>query len=180
MSRHVKVVLAACALAATYVGALEAQQSAADSTKAAAAASIAAGAPQEGARSAEQRAALNLRTANDSALERLTTAVASELRCPVCQGLSLQASPSELAQQMRGLVKEQLASGKTPDQVKAYFVSKYGEWILLAPKAQGFNLLVYLLPALVVVGGGAFVYVMVRRWSNPSVGDIGTTQDHES
>ena len=122
---------------------------------------------QREGKSADERSTLNLRTANDSALEASTTAVASELRCPVCQGLSLQASPSELAQQMRGLVKDQLASGKTPEQVKAYFVSKYGEWILLSPKPQGFNLLVYLLPALLVVGGGAFVWVMVRKWSAP-------------
>ena len=122
---------------------------------------------QKEGKSADERSTLNLRTANDSALEAATTAVASELRCPVCQGLSLQASPSELAQQMRGLVKDQLASGKSPEQVKAYFVSKYGEWILLSPKPQGFNLLVYLLPALLVVGGGAFVWVMVRKWSAP-------------
>ncbi|MEP6731002.1 MAG: cytochrome c-type biogenesis protein CcmH, partial [bacterium] len=79
--------------------------------------------------------------ARDSALEARTSAVAAELRCPVCQGLSIQDSPSELAQSMRSLVRDQLADGKSPDQVKAYFVSKYGEWILLAPKAHGFNVL---------------------------------------
>lgn len=103
--------------------------------------------------------------ANDSALESKTTTVAAQLRCPVCQGLSIQDSPSELSQQMRNLVKEQLAAGKSPDQVKAYFVSKYGEWILLEPKAKGFNLLIYLLPVLLVVAGvGAIVFV-VRRWT---------------
>ena len=103
--------------------------------------------------------------ANDSALESKTTTVAAQLRCPVCQGLSIQDSPSELSQQMRNLVKEQLAAGKSPDQVKAYFVSKYGEWILLEPKAKGFNLLVYLLPVMLVLSGiGAIVFV-VRRWT---------------
>ena len=90
---------------------------------------------------------------NDSALDALTTTVASELRCPVCQGLSIQASPSELSQQMRALVKEQLAAGKSPEEVKAYFVSKYGEWILLSPPAHGFNITVYALPALLLVAG---------------------------
>ncbi len=124
---------------------------------------------QKEGKSAAERSALNMRTANDTALEAMTTAVASELRCPVCQGLSLQASPSELAQQMRGLVKDQLAEGKSPDEVKAYFVSKYGEWILLSPKPRGFNLLAYLLPVLLVVGGGAFIWVLVRKWSAPPV-----------
>jgi cytochrome c-type biogenesis protein CcmH len=101
----------------------------------------------------------------DSALEARTSAVAAQLRCPVCQGLSIQDSPSELSQQMRDLVREQLRQGKTPEEVKAYFVSKYGEWILLEPKPSGFNLLVYALPIALVLGGGAVIVVVVRRWT---------------
>jgi cytochrome c-type biogenesis protein CcmH len=109
-------------------------------------------------------------TTTDSVLEARTSAVAGQLRCPVCQGLSIQDSPSELAQQMRGLVRDQLAQGKSPDEVKAYFVSKYGEWILLAPKARGFNLFAYGVPILVVVGGGVIIALAVRRWtSDPGV-----------
>ncbi|MEO7085667.1 MAG: cytochrome c-type biogenesis protein [Gemmatimonadaceae bacterium] len=104
----------------------------------------------------------------DSALEARTSAVASQLRCPICQGLSIQDSPSDLSQQMRSLVRDQLAAGKTPDEVKAYFVSKYGEWILLAPKPSGFNLLAYALPIGVVVIGGLGIFVAVRRWTGPA------------
>jgi cytochrome c-type biogenesis protein CcmH len=104
---------------------------------------------------------------SDSALEARTSAVAAQLRCPVCQGLSIQDSPSELSQQMRSLVKDQLKAGKSPDEVKAYFVSKYGEWILLEPKPRGFNLLVYALPVLLVAGGIGLITVMVRRWTRP-------------
>jgi cytochrome c-type biogenesis protein CcmH len=103
--------------------------------------------------------------AGDSALEARTSAVASQLRCPVCQGLSIQDSPSELAQSMRSLVRDQLAAGKTPNEVMAYFVSKYGEWILLAPKARGFNLVAYALPVLAVVCGGIGIALAVRRWT---------------
>lgn len=110
------------------------------------------------------------RVASDSALEARTSAVASELRCPVCQGLSIQDSPSELSQSMRAVVKDQLAQGKTPDEVKAYFVSKYGEWILLAPKASGFNVVAYALPVLVVVFGGIVIVVAVRRWTSGTGG----------
>lgn len=105
------------------------------------------------------------RVAGDSALEAKTRAVASQLRCPVCQGLSLQDSPSELSQEMRDLVREQLKAGKSPDEVKQYFVNRYGEWILLDPQAHGFNWVVYALPVLLVVGGGAVLFVAVRRWS---------------
>ena len=104
----------------------------------------------------------------DSALEARTSAVAAQLRCPVCQGLSIQDSPSELAQSMRSVVRDQLAEGRTPDEVKAYFVSKYGEWILLAPKPSGLNLIAYAIPILVVLGGGAVVLLAVRRWTSPA------------
>ena len=120
---------------------------------------------QNGPPAAPTVAGTNLTTANDSVLEARTSAVASELRCPVCQGLSIQDSPSELAKSMRSLVREQLAAGRTPDQVKAYFVSRYGEWILLAPKASGFNLLAYAGPLLVVLGGGLVIVLAVRRWT---------------
>lgn len=102
----------------------------------------------------------------DTALEARTSAVASQLRCPVCQGLSIQDSPSDLSRSMRAVVRDQLAQGKSPEEVKAYFVSKYGEWILLQPKASGFNLLAYAVPLLVVLGGGLVILLAVRRWTS--------------
>lgn len=102
----------------------------------------------------------------DSALEARTSDVARQLRCPVCQGLSIQDSPSELSQSMRAVVRDQLAAGKSPDEVKAYFVSKYGEWILLAPAAHGFNLVAYALPVVVVLGGCFLIFLAVRRWTH--------------
>jgi cytochrome c-type biogenesis protein CcmH len=127
--------------------------------------------PVAGRLPAQQRVPVETtpRTPADSVLEARTSAVASQLRCPVCQGLSIQDSPSDLSQSMRAVVREQLAQGKTPEQVKAYFVSKYGEWILLAPAAHGFNLLAYSVPLLVVLGGGAGIVIAVRRWTRPPV-----------
>ena len=101
----------------------------------------------------------------DSALEAATKALATELRCPVCQGLSIQDSPSELALDMRDVIKEQLRAGRTPDEVRQYFIDKYGEWILLEPRPRGFNLVVYLVPVVALVGGLALVWRAVRRWT---------------
>ncbi len=110
-----------------------------------------------------------LRTPQDSILEERTKAVSAQLRCPVCQGLSIQDSPSELAREMKSLVREQLRSGKSPDEIKAYYVSKYGNWILLEPPASGISLLVYVLPALALVGGALFIVFITRRWlHNPA------------
>ena len=103
----------------------------------------------------------------DSVLEARTAEVAAQLRCPVCQGLSIQDSPSELSQQMRSVVKDQLRAGKSPDEVKAYFISKYGEWILLEPKPKGFNVLVYAMPILLVAAGLGWIVLAVRKWTRP-------------
>lgn len=102
---------------------------------------------------------------NDPVLEAKTREVSAQLRCPVCQGNSIQDSPSELALEMKGVVRDQLASGKTPDEVKQYFVDKYGEWILLEPKASGFNLVVYLLPIVVIGAGAVVTWQAIRKWT---------------
>jgi cytochrome c-type biogenesis protein CcmH len=68
---------------------------------------------------------------------------------------------------MRAVVRDQLRAGRTPDEVKQYFVSKYGEWILLEPEMKGLNVLLYVFPVLLVVGGLALVVILVKRWTTP-------------
>jgi len=113
---------------------------------------------------AEPQAGQTVEVVEETAIDRQVREVASQLRCPVCQGLSLQDSPSELAQEMRDVIRTRIESGETVDQVLAYFESGYGEWILMEPKAEGFNLAVYLLPVLAILGGGAFLILAGRRW----------------
>ncbi len=100
----------------------------------------------------------------DPQLEAQVREIAAELRCPTCRALSVQDSPSGMAQEMRGLIREQLRAGKTPAEVRAYFVERYGEWILLKPTAEGFNWTVWLLPVLMIAGGLLFVFLTARRW----------------
>ena len=108
------------------------------------------------------------RTIRATELDRQVEEVSSQLRCVVCQGLSIQDSPSSLAQEMRALVREQLADGRSPDEVKAYFVERYGEWVLLRPAPRGLNLLVYVLPVVMILGGAVFVFVKARQWTADS------------
>ena len=101
----------------------------------------------------------------DQALEDRVRVISAGLRCVVCQNLSVADSPAEMAVQMRGIVREQLKAGKTPDEIRSYFVSKYGEWVLLAPTPQGFSLTVWILPFAVLLAGLAFAVWCLRRWS---------------
>ena len=97
--------------------------------------------------------------------ERVVHDVAAQLRCVVCQNLSVADSPSETANQMRQIIRERLAAGESPEQVRAYFVQKYGQWILLSPPKEGFNLLVWVVPFAGLGAGLVLVAVVLRRWT---------------
>ena len=92
-------------------------------------------------------------------LDRETEELASIMRCPVCQALSVADSPTTSALAMREEARDLLAQGYTREQVLQYFEASYGEFILLEPKKQGFNLVVWLAPivaallGLVVIAG---------------------------
>ena len=113
---------------------------------------------------AESVNAQGTQVAEDPQLEAEVERIARRLRCPTCRALSVEDSPSGIAQEMRGLIREQLKAGKTPEEITAYFVDRYGEWILLKPKASGFNWTVWLLPIALLAGGFLFVMVTARRW----------------
>ncbi len=62
-------------------------------------------------------------------------------------------------------IKQQLESGKTPDQVIAYYVDKYGEQVLASPTKKGFNMVVWVLPFVVLLAGAVVVYFLVKSWA---------------
>lgn len=91
--------------------------------------------------------------------------IAAGLRCPVCQNLSVADSPSEMAQQMRAVIRERLEAGQSRQEVEAYFLSKYGDWILLAPQRHGFNLVLWMGPFAAAAAGLLVATYFVRRWA---------------
>jgi len=94
--------------------------------------------------------------------------VASQLKCLVCQGESVADSPATLSLQMRGVIRQQLQSGKSEQEVIQYFVSRYGERILLSPPWQGLTLLAWLVPIALMFGGILLLFVVLRSWRSYS------------
>jgi cytochrome c-type biogenesis protein CcmH len=95
-------------------------------------------------------------------LELRTEEVASLLRCPVCQGLSVGDSKAGMALKMKAQVKGLLAAGYEQEQILAYFERSYGEFVRLQPPLRGINWLVWLAP-LLGLGLGAFVVTWALR-----------------
>ncbi|HET6346968.1 MAG TPA: cytochrome c-type biogenesis protein, partial [Myxococcota bacterium] len=89
--------------------------------------------------------------------------IGRELRCPVCQGMAIAESPATMAQDMMKRVREMLDEGKSSDEIKAYFVERYGEWVLLNPPTHGVSLWVWTLPPAFVLLGLGVVARQLRR-----------------
>jgi cytochrome c-type biogenesis protein CcmH len=98
-----------------------------------------------------------------AALDAAVYEIASVLRCPVCQGLSVADSPTDLARNMKQQVRDLLAAGYTREQVLRYFESSYGEFVRLQPPLRGVNWLVWAAPLLGLLGGGYIVARALRH-----------------
>jgi len=99
----------------------------------------------------------------DPPREARVQALGKQLRCPMCQGLSIADSSSSAARAQMYKVRELVAAGRSDREIRDYFTSRYGEWALLDPPASGMNLLVWLLPLLLLVGGGLAIARTMRR-----------------
>jgi cytochrome c-type biogenesis protein CcmH len=79
--------------------------------------------------------------------------ITSELRCVVCQGLSVRDSPAESARQMRDIVIQRVAGGQTDAQIRDEFRASYGDWVVLAPPLVSWAGLVWLVPPAALIVG---------------------------
>lgn len=92
-----------------------------------------------------------------------------QLRCPVCASVSIAESGSETAVAMRRAVDDQIAAGRSDQQIVDYFRARYGDWVLLDPPVRGVTTWLWLLPLAAVVLG---VAVVLTRTARPPVGEL--------
>lgn len=101
----------------------------------------------------------------DPALESRARSISRDLRCPVCQGESIDDSDAEVSRDLRLFVRERLLAGDSDAEVMDEVVARYGEYVLFEPRAEGMNLVLYLAGPLALIFGGllAVRYVFAHR-----------------
>jgi cytochrome c-type biogenesis protein CcmH len=98
----------------------------------------------------------------DPVLEARVQTLGKQLRCAVCQGMSIADSPAAMAKSQLDTVRRLVSEGKTDQEVLDYFVERYDEWVLLDPRPKGFATLVWLGPSVALLAGFVFVLWFVR------------------
>lgn len=111
---------------------------------------------------------LFLLTPAPQTLDQRVYEVAEQLKCPVCQNESVASSSASVATEMRSAIRQQLQSGKSEQQVLAYFAAHYGNQILLTPPQEGFNLLAWLMPLIMLLFGLGVVSFVAYNWRKQS------------
>ena len=106
------------------------------------------------------------------AMEQRSQALNRTIMCPVCPGESIDQSQVALAVQMRGIVAEKLAAGWDDEQVREFFVERYGPSVLLEPPTRGISLAVWLAPPIGVAAAiGVFVIALRHMRRRPTLAD---------
>ncbi|GAA4816271.1 hypothetical protein GCM10023232_10250 [Sphingosinicella ginsenosidimutans] len=85
--------------------------------------------------------------------ERQAKALMETIRCVVCQGQSIADSNAEMAGDMRSMIRERIQAGETPDQIRAWMISRYGEWVSFQPPVEPKTWPLWGLPLLLLIAG---------------------------
>tara|TARA_R110000850_G_scaffold61128_2_gene139875 strand:- start:74 stop:499 length:426 start_codon:yes stop_codon:yes gene_type:complete len=107
----------------------------------------------------------------DPAKEARAKALMEELRCLVCQGQSIADSDAPLAGDMRHEVRSKIAAGESPDEIKAWLVARYGNWVSYDPPFDGATAFLWLGPLLFLLLGGWLAFGRFRRGASDDAED---------
>lgn len=100
----------------------------------------------------------------DPALEARAREISRDIRCPVCQGESIDDSSAPISRDLRIIIRERIMAGDTDAEVVDYIVARYGEFVLFNPRAEGSNLILWLAgPALFLAAIAVAVAAQRRR-----------------
>lgn len=101
--------------------------------------------------------------------------LAERLRCPVCTSVSVAESPSETAVAMRQVISDQVAAGRSDEEIVAYFRARYGDWTVIDPPASGSTLLLWILPIAAAIAGSALLLARLHPRSDAPPATLSST-----
>jgi cytochrome c-type biogenesis protein CcmH len=110
--------------------------------------------------------------AQNAAEETRVQALGKQIRCPICQGLSITESSSDFARSMLNELKDRVKQGETDNSIRDYFVSKYGRVVLLEPPKSGSDLIVWGAPLVLLFGGAIGLVSYLRRASGQTMPEV--------
>ncbi len=118
---------------------------------------------------------------DDPVLEERARDLSKDLRCLVCRNESIDDSNAELARDLRILVRERLVAGNTDEEAMEFIVSRYGEYVLLKPRAGGTNMVLYLAgPVMLILALGTAALYLRRRQSAPKTAEAGLDAEEQA
>jgi len=106
---------------------------------------------------------LNLNTVNANTVTVNQNEIFKNIRCLICQGQSVSDSNSEFAQTIKLVVRDQINSGKSEEEIYIFLAEKYGDWIIYNPPLNKVNFLLWAIPYIVFLVGGFIVFFMLRK-----------------
>jgi len=105
-------------------------------------------------------------TIDETDIDIKTREISKTLRCTVCQTENIWVSGAPLAKQMQAIVRERVEQGQSAEEIRFYFLSRYGDYILMEPPKEGINWIIWLAPFLLLFGGGFLLIGIIRGWSS--------------
>ena len=100
---------------------------------------------------------------NDPELEKRVMALSEQLRCLVCQNETLAGSQADLAEDLRGLIREQMKAGKSDKEIIAFLTARYGKFILYKPPVDPTTYLLWFGPFILLIGGLLFLFRYLKQ-----------------
>jgi cytochrome c-type biogenesis protein CcmH len=106
---------------------------------------------------------------DNAALELRARALSADLRCPVCRNESIDESSADIARDLRLMLRERLVAGDSDAQAMQFLVDRYGEYILLNPRVEGANILLWFAAPIMLFLTGTIALITIRKRSRAAV-----------
>ena len=103
--------------------------------------------------------------------------LSQQLMCPVCDGQTLDQSQAQLSLDMQAVIERKIEDGESNAEIRDYFVARYGEVVLASPDAGGFNIIAWVMPVIIFLGGALLVGNAFMNMRRKRRGDAGRDED---